>query len=186
MLIPVYAIISDVLVPMLDVPDLGRLCRVNRGMAASVNDKNRTVREVLDKYRRLVILSDNTVRVHNKSGKIVIELILQKGDDIKTVLRMRYNGRMYIGWADPDTEKINGKTDSLIRHVFHEKSTILFNAKAVFIEEFQVSYQDIVSFDLYFESDVENCRAIGLMIESEVEPCWTFGLNFRLDEPAQN
>jgi hypothetical protein len=149
MLTPVFDVVFDVIVPMLDPLDLCKLRSVNRHMAKSIAYENKRVEEAMAKFERLVVVSDNTFRIHSRSGKKVIELILRERVDGPTSLRMQYEGRPYHGWAVPLMRTIDGKRDNLIRHVFHNKSTYLLNAEAVFIQGFQeLRFRQLIMIDL--------------------------------------
>ncbi len=165
MLTPVFDVAFDIIVPMLDPLDLCKLRGVNRHMAKSIDYENRRVDEAMSKFERLIVVSDDTVRIHSRSGKKMIELILQKGVGETTLLRMQYEGRPYHGWADPYTCTINGKRDNLISYVFHNKSTHLLNAKAVFIDEFH-------------EYRSEKPTLIWLLVSQNGTDCQTFSLKF--------
>ena len=166
MLTPVFDVVFDIIVPMLDPLDLCKLRGVNRHMAKSIDYENRRVDEAMSKFERLIVVSDDTVRIHSRSGKKMIELILQEGVGETTLLRMQYEGRPYHGWADPWMCIIDGKRDNLIRYVFHNKSTRLLNAEAVFIEGFQeLRFRQLILIDL-------------LIVSKNETDSRTFSLNF--------
>ena len=92
--------VSEVLFTTLDPQHLGNLQLVNKALAKSITKsvQDKSVAAALAKYRRLVVLPDNTVRIHSSLGKTVIDLILPDGEiRYNAVLSMRYNGRLYNG-----------------------------------------------------------------------------------------
>ena len=105
MFVPMWTAVSDVLIPMLGPLDMCKLRRVNRCMAMVFTKQ--AIKKAMVKFEHLVVLSDDTVRVHSRSGRTVIELILQSGYDVKHILRMRFEGRLYRGWADQVMMRIN-------------------------------------------------------------------------------
>ena len=160
-----WTAVSDVLIPMLGPLDMCKLRRVNRCMAMVFTKQ--AIKKAMVKFEHLVVLSDDTVRVHSRSGRTVIELILQSGYDVKHILRMRFEGRLYRGWADQVEVKINGAWVNLTSLVFHKRSPRLFNAGAVYVEE--------------IERHGLNRIQIDLRVLKDPEYDYTFALQFVLD-----
>jgi hypothetical protein len=129
---------NDLLFPLLDPRHLGNLRLVNRAFAACINKdvRDKSVAAALAKYRHMIILSEDTVRIHSSLGKTVIDLTLPTGKINKRLnadLSMRFEGRVYHGktlyWqCEMDGEKVN-----LSPYIFHAKSPNLLKAKGVFI-----------------------------------------------------
>jgi hypothetical protein len=141
MFIPLISIVSDVLFSELDPRHLGNLRLVNNAMAKyitkSVQDKN--VKEATAKYRHMVVLTDNTVRLHSSLGKTVIDLTLPSFSDanqalVMVSLVMKLDGQMYRGYAEHRRCMMDGKKDNLSRYFFHNKSKWLYAAGGVFID----------------------------------------------------
>ena len=115
MFIPLVNIVSEVLFTTLDPHHLGNLRLTSSAMAKSITKsvQDKSVAAALAKYKHLIVLTENTVRIHSRFGKTVIDLILPRGDgeiaDPSTNLFMRLDGRMYCGQADVCPCEINRK-----------------------------------------------------------------------------
>jgi hypothetical protein len=172
MFIPLVNIVSDVLFTTLDPHHLGNLRLVNKALAKcitkSVQDKS--VAAALAKYKHLIVLTENTVRIHSRFGKKVIDLILPHGNgvmaDKNTNLFMRLDGRMYWGYADVCPCEINRKIADRSPYVFHNKSGWLFQAGGeVFIKKHSTSKG--------------NLEEIWVFVEYKAGHGWKFTLYFR-------
>ena len=167
MFVSVCTVVSSILIPNLEPLDLCKLRRVIKQMAASVTLLK--VEAAMEKYKHLVVLSDDTIRIHSISGKTAIELILPRGNGMaaeeKFVLYMRLDGRFYSGWAEPWMRKINGQMDNMARYMFHDKSTWLFGARQVVINECRSIYR-------------KHHRQVEVVVMKNEIDGWTFTLHF--------
>ena len=129
----------------LDPHDLGNLRLVSKTLNKSISksEMDKSVKAALAKYKQMVVLPDNTVRIHSSLGKTKIELVLpdfELRDLYEKVLSMRLDGQLYRGRADVRRVKTN-----LSPHMFHAKSAALFQAESVNV----VSINSFLGFDGY-------------------------------------
>ncbi len=167
MFVPVCSTVSSILIPMLGPLDLCKLRRVNRQMAVSITPSD--VDDAMENCMRPVVLSDDTVRIQSRSGKTVIELILPRGDGMKSnkifKLYMQLDGKLYHGWVEPWMCVIKGVEDNFARYIFHDKSTRLFGAGSVAITECRSIYG-------------KRHRQVELFVDKNETDGWTFTLHF--------
>jgi transposase len=124
------------LVHMLDPHHLENLRLVNRDLAKSVTKSMRdeSVAAALARYRRMVFLSEDTVRIHSSLGRTVIDLTLPSGEiDRNFILRMRLDGRLYRAVPEERRCEMRGEKADLCPYVFHAKSCRLLKAESVYI-----------------------------------------------------
>ena len=131
---------NDLLFPVLDPRHLGNLCLVNRELAKRIDrdTRDKSVAAALAKYRKMVILSEDTFRIHSSLGKTVIDLTLPNDKQPflhskNAVLSMRFEGRLYHGRTTYRRCSLNGKLTNLSPHVFHAQSSFMLNSKSVAI-----------------------------------------------------
>ena len=170
MFIPIVNTVSEVLT--LDPQHLGNLRLVNKALAKcitkSVQDKS--VKEALVKYKHLIVLTENTVRIHSSLGKTVIDLILPDGEiRYNAILSMLFNGRLYNGRTV--AFKNHGITQWRLipPHVFHTSSDWLLKAKSVYIESIAVLPATFDGLD----------TEVRVFLENEGMPSRIFTLRFR-------
>ena len=150
MFVPLFDIISDSLFMELKPHHIGNLRLVNRVLAGSITKSvwEKIAMKAEAKYRRMVVLNGDTVRVYGRYGKKIMDLDLPDGNgkdmnaDFRFHLYMRLDGWPYSGQVDAIWCKINGRDDNLARYVFHNKSTRLFNATSVFITKTSTNPDD--------------------------------------------
>ena len=140
MFIHIVTTMPDVIFSFLDPRHLGSLRLVNRSMAECITKsvQDQSVKDALKKYKRMVVLAGNTVRIHSSLGKTSIELILPNGDGVMAVpnagYSMRSEGRLYRGRADERCVMDNeSQKVDLAPYMFFRKSPKLFNAESVYI-----------------------------------------------------
>ena len=140
MFIHIVTTMPDVLFSFLDPRHLGNLQLVNRSMAECITKsvQDQSVKDALKKYKRMVVIAGNTVRIHSSLGKTAIELILPNGDGVMAIpnagYSMRAEGRLYRGWVDERCMVDNeSKKVDLAPYVFFRNSPKLFNAESVYI-----------------------------------------------------
>ena len=132
--------VLELLFPLLlDPHHLGDLRLVNKALAKCINEnvRKRSVAAALAKYEKMIILSDDTVRIHSCLGKTVIDLTLPTGKVhpyYSADLFMQLDGRKYRGQAElRRCQSLDGQPGNFSNLVFHAKSYRLFRAESVFI-----------------------------------------------------
>ena len=136
MFIDVVTTVSDTVFSFLEPRHLEDLRLVNRAMAACITKRvqDQSVKEALAKYKRMVVLTNNTVRIHSSLGHTRIDLILPNGNGVtanpNAGYSMRLHGRLYRGWAHDGRRALEA--------VFFRNSPTLFTAERVSITELLV------------------------------------------------
>ena len=175
MFIPLVNIVSDVLFTALDPHHLGNLRLVNKALAKSITKsvQDKSVAAALAKYRRLVVLPDNTVRIHSSLGKTVIDLILPDGEirrAYNAILSMRYNGRLYNGRTVAfHNHRLTPYSLDISPRVFHASSGWLLKAKRVYVASITVLPATFDGLD----------TEVRVFVKREREPSCIFTLRFR-------
>jgi hypothetical protein len=138
MFVSVVDLVSNVLFAALDPHHLYNLWLVNKDLNRRIDDSAQDAckQAAMAKYKRMVTLPNNTVRIHSIYGKMAMELILPNGvinqvDRVRVMMKM--DGRAYVGRPNIKEHEVDGAMIDLSCHVFHAHSSRLLDAEYVFI-----------------------------------------------------
>ena len=145
--------VSCVLFAALDPHHLYNLSLVNKTLHQSIDDgvRDANKKAAMAKYKRLVVLPNNTFRIHSIYGKTAIELILPVGEIDGTVivrLSMNMDGRAYHGYPEYRRCEMDGKKADLSSYVFHAQSSKLLGADSVYIDRIKTLSSPLNGFTL--------------------------------------
>ena len=138
MLVSLLDTIHGILFSLLDPRHVGSICRLNRAATAlnTASVRKASLDAAHAKYKKLIVLSDDTIRIHSRLGVTVVDLTLPTGEIHRhhnPMLLVMFNGQIYRGSTDEHRVCMDGVPCNLSPHVFHAKSHRLFQSGSVYI-----------------------------------------------------